>query len=128
MNIESLSREDLEAQAELLGVKFRANASDETIRKAVKEALGEPVEDAPAASPRKIPENERITIIINKSETDKQPVTVIVNGHSYVMKRGEKVSVPVEVLEVLNHAQRDSWDSEMKESQSVMRFPYQVVR
>ncbi|MCA9367296.1 hypothetical protein KC887_03490 [Candidatus Kaiserbacteria bacterium] len=127
-DLKKLSRTDLEEQAELLTIAFTANDTDATLRKKIATALGEISEEAPALSHPSVAKDEkRVTIIVNKSETDKQPVVVGVNGKNYVMKRGEPVSVPLAVVEILNNATKLAWDSEMTEYAEVPRYPYQLV-
>lgn len=134
MNLEDLSRTDLEEQAKLLDVKFTAATSDETLRNRIAEKLGEPVQAPVDVRPKgkkdkdkEEDHGQRISIILSESESDRRPVVVGVNGKNYVMKRGVPVSVPMAVIEVLNNACNEVFDSEMKVSQQVMRFPYRVV-
>ena len=127
MNIEDLSFDELKEQAEILGVAFPNNIKEETLRKKIQEKLGEPEDEPALAHPTVKSNGERVTIIINESETDKQPVTVGVNGRNYVMQRGKPVSVPMAVVEILNHAVKQVWDAEMKGYSKVMRYPYSVA-
>ena len=127
MNLEELSREELKEQAELLGVKFDSKMADKTLRSKIQAKLGEPV-DEPELSHKSVESDEtRVTIILNESDTDKQPVVVGVNGKNYVMKRGKPVAVPLAVIEVLNNAKKVVWNMAMDEHHSVMRYPYQMV-
>lgn len=122
-----MSIEELKDYADLLGVTYAANIGEEKLRAKIQSALGEAVEEPEVSHSSVSSDEERITIIVGESETDKQPVQVAVNGRNYIMKRGKEVSVPKSVIEVLNHAVKQTWDSEMKGYSSVMRYPYQVV-
>lgn len=126
MDINSLTREQLIEQADLLGVKFSTKDSTETIKQKVQRQLGEPVEEPTLSHPSLANNEERITIILNESETDRQPVQVGVNGTTYVMERGKPVDVPKCVLEVLNNATRKVWDRTMEDYNTVHRYPYRV--
>ena len=127
MNLEELSREELKEQAELLGVKFDSKMADKTLRGKIQAKLGEPV-DEPELSHKSVENDEtRVTIILNESDIDKQPVVVGVNGKNYVMQRGKPVAVPLAVIEVLNNAKKVVWNMAMDEHHSVMRYPYQMV-
>jgi len=127
-DLKKLQRPELEEQAELLNITVAANETDASLRKKIATALGEISDEAPALSHPSVAKDEkRVTIIVNKSEIDKQPVVVGVNGKNYVMKRGERVSVPLSVIEVLNNATKLTWDTDMKEYAEVPRYPYQLV-
>lgn len=126
MDINSLSRDELKEQAELLGVDVSGKESTDILRRKVQVKLGEPVEEPEISHPSVANDEERITIILNESESDKQPVVVGINGKNYVMKRGIPVDVPKSVLEVLNNARRLVWDGQMSQYNSVMRYPYRV--
>lgn len=125
--LENLSREELIEQADLIGVTYANNIGDDKLRQKIQTALGVAV-DEPELSHKSLEKTEdRITIVINESETDMQPVVVGLNGKNFVMKRGKEVSVPLGVVEILNHAVRLAWDSKMEQYSRVMCYPYQVV-
>lgn len=127
MDINDLTREELKEQAELLGISFSEKERTEVLKQKIKVALGD-VDDREEVFAHKATarDEERISIVLNESDTDKQPVQVGVNGRLFVIKRGVKVSVPMSVIEVLNNAQRLVWDGQMKEYNRVMRYPYRV--
>lgn len=127
MNLEQLDREALKEQAELLGVKFDSKTADKTLRNKIQAKLGEPVEEVELSHASVKKDESRITIILNESDIDKQPVVVGLNGRNFVMKRGKPVAVPAEVIEILNNAKKVVWNMDMNEHHSVMRYPYQVV-
>ena len=133
--VNAMSLSELKEQAVVLGIAHAANIGEETLRNKILEALGEPVEAAaPVAKPAepkssteaKDPNLKRVTIIIQESEQDGQPVVVGFNGKQFAMKRGQEVTVPQAVLNILDDARIVKYDSEMK-ARKVLRFPYQIV-
>lgn len=127
-NIEEMGIEELKEYAGMLGVSYAANIGREKLIIKIQEALGEPAAEEPELSHSSVAKDEnRITIVVGESETDKQPVVVAVNGRNYVMQRGKEVSVPPSVIEVLNNAKKTVWNSEMTNYSRVLRYPYQVV-
>lgn len=127
LNIDAMNLDELKDVATTLEIKFAANIGEETLRNKIREVLGEAVEEPEISHASVKDDDERVTIIINESENDKQPVQVLVNGKSYVMKRGKPVSVPPCVIEVLKNATKVSWDSEMKEYTKVERYPFRTA-
>ena len=94
--------------------------------KASKAAKGDakPVEVIPAA--------ERVKIILE--ENDNIPPTGLfigVNGRSFLLRAGEEVEVPVEVVEVLNDAVEDvprtDGNHNVLDYRKKMRFPYRLT-
>ncbi len=79
---------------------------------------------------------KKVKIIIPKTEQEKGDVYIAVNGHNYLIQRGQEVEIPEDVLQVLDHAvieeyvQKRSPDGEgyTMEKVEVKRFPYQIVR
>ena len=77
----------------------------------------------------------KVKIMIPSSETEKDPVTVSINGHAYQIKRDETVEVPKDVLAVLMNAktttyvQRKREDGEGNDLVPIvsMRFPVSRV-
>lgn len=143
VNIDTADRNALvEYAVDTLGLTVKEKATKAEIKNQIKVSLGEnaPVMQNKGEAPTTKTDTEsegeedqakppaRVTIVIASSETDKLPVTVGVNGKNYVMQRGKEVEVPVEVLEVLDHALQDIFDPETLEATSVMSFPYQIIR
>lgn len=131
-DVNALGRPELEAIANDLGIKFRADMKDDTLRGKIAEALGEaaPEDTQPAVAPtlEDAPKPEkRYTVIIAKDATDKQPVPVSVNGKNYIIKRGEKVKVPASVVAVLQNAVQFIYDPETLEREEVHSYPFQVL-
>ncbi|HIJ26299.1 MAG TPA: hypothetical protein HPP79_11565 [Gammaproteobacteria bacterium] len=80
------------------------------------------------ASPRKpAAKKSVVTINISKTETEKNPVTVIYNGTQYAIPRGKNIDVPPAVVEILNHAVETHVDSDLGESRDVHRYPFQII-
>ena len=130
-NVDTAGREALEAAAADLGVKFRADVKDDTLRAKIKEALGEGGDTEPSPEPEAAPAKKakrRAEIIIATHERDRQPVPVGVNGKTYLIKRGEKAIVPESVVKVLNNAVQYQYDPKTMERQEVLSYPFQVVR
>lgn len=131
-NVDTADRDELEAVATDLDVKFQSNTGDDTLRSRIKEALGVVTPAASTTSPSTpssgVPEKEkRFEIIVSTDSQDKQPVQVGVNGRTYVIKRGEKVIVPASVIEVLSNAVRVEYDDKMNESY-FHSYPFQVLK
>lgn len=128
MNLTELNREQLEEQADLLGIKVTANTKDATLIKKIELALGETDEEEVELSHPTVKEDsDRITIIVAESRDTKQPAVVGVNGRNYVMQRGKPVSVPKAVVDILNNAVQRVWDDKMASYTDVPRYPYQLV-
>lgn len=131
-NVDTAGREELEAAAADLGVKFQANTKDDTLRKNIKEKLGEaPAPDdakrTDQAAPGEAKKAKRFRIIVATHDQDKQPVQVGVNGRNYVIERGKEVTVPASVVEVLRNAVQHQYDPKTMEETRVMAYPFQVM-
>lgn len=98
--------------------------------------LGTNIEPAKPATKQKarpigMPKLTRIII----EENDNIPPTglfVGINGHSYLIRPGEEVSVPKGVIDVLNHAimqapQIDPTSRRVVGYRKRMRYPYRVI-
>lgn len=122
------NKAELTEQAEALGIEVDSKMSAATLQKKINTALGEIDDVEPEFShPTVSADEKRVTIICAESEIDKRPVVVGINGRNYVMQRGKPVSVPLSVIEVLNHATRKVWNDKMDDFSTVPRYPYQVV-
>lgn len=128
-DIDQMTREELDELAETLNIKSNGTMKDETVRQKIRDQLGEPSEPAENghAVVESLPADEKLTIVLNDSETDKWPVQVYLNGRSYIMQRNRPVTVPKAVVEILNHAVKTVWDSEMKSYTKVQRYPYRLA-
>lgn len=78
-------------------------------------------------------QTERVNIILE--ENDNIPPTGLfigINGRSYQLVAGEEVSVPVEVLNVLDDAVEDvprvDGNRNVVDYRRKMRFPYRIIR
>ena len=132
--LDQLSGESLREQADAVGVQYASNIGDDTLRKKIMDTLG--ISTEPDAAPAPAPEAEldeekpffkKVTIVINKDKDDKQPVPVAVNGRVFRIVRGEKVTVPIEVLNVLEDAIQVIKDPETEELNEVPAYNYRVV-
>ncbi|MCG7598404.1 hypothetical protein MHM84_01230 [Halomonas sp. McH1-25] len=131
-NIDTMSREELEATASDLGIKVTATMKDETLVAKIHEALGDaPLAPAPTATeahaPGEEPKAKRFKIIVATHDQDKQPVQVGVNGRTYVIERGKEVTVPESVVEVLRNAVQHVHDPKTMEENKVMAYPFQIM-
>lgn len=141
INVNAMDRAELEQTANDLDVKFAHNASDETLRNKLREALGEPpmpslesqsppAEQATLSAPPQpaLAKEKRFEIVIQTDGKDKQPVPVGVNGKMWAIQRGKKVVVPQSVIEVLRNAVRYEYDPKDMSRTEVLAYPFQIVR
>lgn len=97
-----------------------------------------PVKPAKAAKAKEatvtevIPAAKRVKIILE--ENDNIPPTGLfigINGRSFLLRAGEEVEVPVEVVEVLNDAVEDvprtDGNNNVLDYRKKMRFPYRLT-
>lgn len=127
VELTGMTRTELEQAASDLGVSFRQSISDEKLKERIERHLGEaPVvrQQAPKASEKAT----RCEIIIATDAADRQPVYVAVNGHNYVIRRGEKAVVPKAVVGVLEDAVQYQYDPETMARQEVLAYPFQITR
>lgn len=132
--LDQLSGAELREQADAVGVQYASNIGDDTLRKKIMDTLGissesnsSPSVEAAQGTSEDKPFSKKVTIVINKDKDDKQPVPVAVNGKVYRIVRGEKVTVPVEVLNVLEDAIQVIKDPETEELSEVPAYNYRVV-
>jgi len=123
-DLTKIDRAELEQTATDLGVKFRSDVTDDTLRKKISEQLG----DTSAPAPAEPEQAKKYEIVIQTDSRDKQPVQVGVNGKMFVIKRGEKVVVPASVVEVLNNAVRYEYDPSDMARTEVLSYPFQIIR
>lgn len=97
-------------------------------RSKVAKALHAPV----AVAPEVAPAPTRVRIILE--ENDNIPPTGLfigINGRSYVIRPGEEVAIPPEVIEVLNDAVEDiprmDANNNVVDYRKKMRFPYRLL-
>jgi len=129
INVNQMSRDELEATAADLGIEFRANISDEKLAERIRVHLGEPTpEVTQGENLAKKSKETRYEITIATDSQDKQPVRVGVNGYFYTIKRGEKVTVPASVVEVLSNAIQYVYDPQTMQRQEVLSYPFQIIR
>lgn len=125
--IDSMGLNELKELAVTLDVTHAVNIGEDALRKKLQAKLGEPVEEPELAHPSVKDDEDRVTIIIAENEKDKQAVPVGLNGKTYLIQRGKPVSIPKDVLAILNNAQQMVWDGSMKKYAKVPRYPYTVA-
>lgn len=85
-------------------------------------------ERAPKAKRTRKPSGpKKVKINIAKTESDKYPVQVGLNGYQVAIPRGVDVEVPEGIVEVLEHAVETHFDADMGEPRDVLRYPFQRV-
>ncbi|GAB2799083.1 hypothetical protein GCM10027040_27640 [Halomonas shantousis] len=130
LNLDTLNKEELKAQAGILGIELKGNPSDDTIREKIREALGEPtakpaVSEDSGIAVRK--DEKRYTIKIHKDGKDKQPVPLACNGRVVRIKRGETVTIGEGLFESLKNAVQMVKDEDSEEMIEVPSYPYTVL-
>lgn len=132
INTKTMDREELEATAGDLGLSFPHNISDDKLRAKIDEALGDAAGTASNTTTDLSDDEEkadkRYEIIIATHDQDKQPVTVGVNGKTFLIQRGKKVVVPKSVIGVLESAVQYQYDPGTMERTEVLSYPFQIVR
>ncbi len=120
-----MTKMELKDLATTMGLEFSAAATVAELTQLIESAGGVVASNVPSVSAPAV--DERVTIIIAKDKTDKLPVQVFVNGMSYVIERGEKVTVPKSVLEVLDNSLTVNFDEDGSGEYESTRFPYRIV-
>lgn len=79
---------------------------------------------------------KKVKVMIHRSQ-DKfavDPVPLSLNGHQITIKRGQEVEIPIEFIEVLDHAQETIYDQVTNQDHSVQlvprvahSYPFQVL-
>jgi len=127
MNLDAMDLAELKEQARVLDISLKGNPGEDTLREKIRAVLGEGPSQ-PATAPAAPAGEDMNKIIIAESEQDTQPVQVAVNGRTYLIVRGEEVSVPDSVIEVLNHAKQMVYDPKTMQGREVLAYPYQIVK
>ena len=117
LDLNSLTKDQLKEQAQILGVTLKGNPTEDTIREKLREALGE---GSPSAAPAKSDDTgiavrkgeKRYTIEIHKDGKDKQPVFLGCNGRTVRIKRGEQVTIGEGLFQSLKNATESRLDTE----------------
>ncbi len=81
----------------------------------------------------KVPESpKRVRVILDEGgEQDLPYVFISLNGVAYKVQRGVEVELPVELLEILDHAVMTVMVKDQNNRytpRKIMRFPYRVLR
>lgn len=121
MNIDAMSREELLQQVDALELTVSSKANTETIRKAVKAALGEE-----ETAPVEVIKKDEIEIMFAEDRDNKQPVYVGVNCKSYRFPRGMWVKAPRFLLPTIQNMGKRIMDPATGEFRTIQPYPYQV--
>jgi len=139
IELATATRDELVAYAkDVKGMEFPKNIKTETLRSRLN---GQPVVSVsnealdtavPAAKPDAI---KMMDIIIQESDEDSGDVFVGVNGRSFLIQRGEKVTVPEHVVEVLCNAKKKLYRTKVDrstgasslESREVLAYQFSIV-
>jgi hypothetical protein len=124
--LNTMNLEDLKAQADVLGVEYANNIGADALRKKIVAVLGDEEE---ITKPTVLAKSttKMVTINIARSKEDKQPVPVGLNGKVYRMKRGEDVTVPAGVVDILRNAIQVFRDPDTGEDHEVEAYPFHEV-
>lgn len=143
-DINALSGEELRTQAKVLEISLKGNPGDALIRERMMEALGlaenskldsdnsnqtssqNTVQSSTVKKADKKP-SKMVTIVIATKEDDDQPVAVGLNGKVFRMMRGEEVTVPVGVVDILNNAKQLVRDRKSGKDREVLAYSFQTV-
>lgn len=108
--LQAMTHKELLEQADVLGVEGAADMAEEDLRTALASQLEGGTRKKPATRKRAKasgdPFADIVRIVVEESDTDRQPVYVGVNGKSYRIKRGVEVDVPRPVANVLLSAKQ----------------------
>lgn len=130
--IQALTGEELRAQAKIFDVSLKGNPGDKLIQERLIEALGlsneeEPSDKSNSNKDVSLGKQKNITIVIATKEDDDQPVPVGLNGKVYRMVRGEEVTVPKGVADILSNAKQIVRDKKTGKDREVLAYPFQIV-
>jgi hypothetical protein len=127
INIDALSAAELKSQLDALEVDYNPKANSETLRKKLKEALGEDdtgnADNAPLEGEL---QSKFIEIMFQKDKDDKQPVYIGVNGKSFRFQRGVFVKCPRYLLPTIENMKKDVLDEDTMETITIQPYAYQV--
>lgn len=138
MTLQQMSYDELVNQAEVLGVSTD-DKSEEDLRAAIQAALdgGSEVNEAPKPQKKRAarttakkdsadPMSQTVRVVVEESETDRQPAYVGLNGRSYRIKRGIEVDVPKPVADILLTSKQKHRNADGSERE-VPTYPTRVV-
>jgi len=124
---QSDDREAVIDYANSLGISFSPQIGLVKLKERI--ALEINGEDAPPVAT----EEKRIKILIHKTESDTgvNNVPISVNGRTFLINRGEEVSVPESVIGVLKNAVREIFEyndeTGQMMSKEVQAYPFSVI-
>ena len=118
----------LKAQADELGITYANNIGEDTLQKKIDEALGNfDGSDTPELTKDTASQpDDNVTVRLQEDETNKHDLPLGVNGKTYLLKRGEDVSVPRDVYEVLKDCVEDHYDGDGNKTRR-QSYPFTVV-
>jgi len=91
----------------------------------------EVIKEKPAANKRSATKPSRVKVIFHNQDGDlgKSDIFVSVNGYAYQIQRNESVSLPPEVIEVIDNAVITQTErvNGVDQSRDLQRFPYSLV-
>lgn len=124
INIDALSAAELKSQLDALEVEYNPKANAETLRKKLKEALGQ--DDTDSAPLEGELQSKFVEIMFHKDKDDKQPVYIGVQGRSFRFTRGEWAKCPRYLLPTIDNIKKDVLDEKTMEFITIQPYPYQV--
>jgi hypothetical protein len=134
-DIKALSGEELRTQAKVLEISLKGNPGDQLIQERMIEALGLSNDESGEKKNASLNISKKsdsdkpkmVTIVIATKEDEDQPVAVGLNGKVYRMVRGEEVTVPNGVVDILNNAKQMIRDRKTDKEREVLSYPFQIV-
>lgn len=126
IDLNSLTVSQLKEQARILGIEIKGSPTASQLREKILAVLNDgdvtDLEEPAIAQTN----SDWVTIVVAEDEKDQQPAYVGVNAKSYRIRRGEPVSVPPEVVEVLRNAKQriPQKDGTYK---NVPTYPFSIV-
>lgn len=132
LNLDTMTFDKLKEQADILNIEYRGNIGEETLRNRIREFLGELPEDQEPPESQLKPiaparGDKMVTIRIEESETDSQPVPAGLNGEIIRIRRGEDVKIPERFLGSLRDAKQQVQDPKTGVWRTVQTYPFSVL-
>lgn len=132
LNLDTMTFDKLKEQADMLGIEYRGNIGEDTLRNRIREVLGELPEGQEPSESQLEPiaparGGKMVTIRIEESETDSQPVPVGLNGEIIRIRRGEDVKIPERFLGPLRDAKQQVQDPKTGVWRTVQTYPFSVL-
>lgn len=125
-SIESASSEQLRDYAEQLSIKLPSNAKDETLRKLIRDALGE-VQSVQEPKKTKSNPEKSIWVLLQNDGIFTGPVSLTHNGTQALVARNEWVEIPFKYFEVLRLAVSYDVNPETGQITGRPSYPFQYA-